>query len=91
MLEFINLALLFNAITVITTIMRLTSLEIMNNPFIITIMILWTISAIVASFLRSYVTIAVNAEDMDLGDALKHSKKLVMQNPGITFKFFLLE
>ncbi len=91
MLEFINLAMMLGAVTVLTTILRLISLEIMSNPIVIILMSIWWLCAIATWFLRPYVKYALTLKNMNISDALRYSAKLSMQNFGITLKFLLLE
>lgn len=91
MFEFINLAMMLGAVTVLTTILRLISLEIIWNPIVIILMSIWWICALVTAILRPYVKYALTLKNMNLSDALKYSAKLSTQNLGITLKFLLLE
>ncbi|NOZ44468.1 MAG: hypothetical protein GXP45_05020 [bacterium] len=91
MFEFINLAMMLGAVTVLTTILRLITLEIMGNPIVIILMSIRIICAVATGIMRPYVKYALTLQGMNLSDALKYSAKLSSKNLGITIKFLILE
>lgn len=91
MFEFNNLLWLFGVITFITTLLRLTYLEILNNFFILILISIWWICVLTAAFIRPYTKYAINIEWLGLYDAIKRSSRLSIQNFGITIKFVILE
>jgi hypothetical protein len=91
MFELHNLLMIFSGVTYLTTLLRLGALEILSNPLVIILMIIWWIMVLVTWFSRPYVKYGINIENLNLSDALKLSSKLAIHNFRITLKFFVLE
>jgi len=91
MFEFNNLMLTFGVMTFFTTFLRLISLDILTNQFVLILLGIWLFCVLLASIFWPYVKYTINIDGLNLYDWIKHSTKLTINNFGLTIKFVFLE
>lgn len=90
MFEFDAMVSLFSVMVLIIIGTRLRVMGILRQPFVLTILILWSVIIFFVSLLLPYSRIIITLENMKFLDAVKRSMALSIANIGITFKFVVI-
>ncbi len=91
MFEFDAMLFSFGFFTFIITTLRMFMLNIIDNVFIISLIIIWWIAVFIATILWSYAKFAIVLEWQNVFGAIKRSSSLTIMNFGKTIKFVVIQ
>jgi len=91
MFEFDAMLFSFGFFTFIITTLRMFMLSIIDNVFIISLIIIWWIAVFIATILWSYAKFAIVLEWQNVFGAIKRSSALTIMNFGKTIKFVVIQ
>ncbi|MFZ2151260.1 MAG: hypothetical protein WAZ12_02745 [Candidatus Absconditicoccaceae bacterium] len=91
MFEFEAMMFSFSIFTYLITTLRMFMLNILDNMFIITLIIIWGVVVLLATILWSYAKFAIVLEGQNVFSAIKRSASLTIMNFGTTIKFVVIQ
>lgn len=91
MFEFEAMMFSFSIFTYLITTLRMFMLNILDNMFIITLIIIWWVVVLLATILWSYAKFAIVLEWQNVFSAIKRSASLTIMNFWTTIKFVVIQ
>jgi hypothetical protein len=90
MFEFDAAISLFNVLIFFIVASRMWAMEILWQPLVLIVMIIWLLAIFIFSLLLPYTRLVITLEHEDFIDAMKRSMQLAIRHIGITLRYVVI-